>query len=110
VNFETDSARLTTDSLRSLDRVARWLLEHAAARVEIGGHTDSTGDAELNFRLSEQRAEAVRAYLVAQGVDADRLLARGYGETLPIADNSVAEGRARNRRVELKLLQDDEPR
>jgi OOP family OmpA-OmpF porin len=105
VRFETDGATLTADSRSVLDRVARSLRDHPAIRVEIGGHTDSTGRDEYNLQLSTRRAEAVRTYLVRQGIGADRLVARGYGETRPIADNATADGRARNRRVELKRIE-----
>ena len=73
-------------------------------RVEVGGHTDSSGPAELNRNLSQQRAESVRQYLIDAGVAPGRITAVGYGEDRPIADNSTAEGRAANRRVELKRI------
>lgn len=105
VEFETNRAMLTADSRAVLDRIALSLRDHPTVRVEIGGHTDSTGRDEYNLQLSARRAEAVRAYLVRQGVGPDRLVARGYGETRPIADNATAEGRSRNRRVELKRIE-----
>jgi OOP family OmpA-OmpF porin len=74
-------------------------------KVEIQGHTDSRGSLALNERLSQQRAEAVRDYLIGQGIAAERLTARGYGPHNPIASNETADGRAQNRRVELKPLQ-----
>ena len=72
--------------------------------MEIGGHTDSTGEDAYNMGLSQRRAESVRSYLVSKGVKASRLEAKGYGETKPVASNDTNEGRAKNRRVELKKL------
>ncbi len=101
VNFKTGSAELTPESNALLDRVARSLLANPEVTVEVRGHTDSVGAAEANRSLSQRRAVSVRDYLVAQGVTPQRLTAVGYGEDRPIADNASAEGRARNRRVEL---------
>ena len=70
-------------------------------RLEIGGHTDNVGTPDANQKLSEARAKSVVAALVAQGVSADRVSAKGYGQSSPVADNRTEEGRAKNRRVEL---------
>jgi len=104
VNFRTDSAELTGDSKSILDGVAKGLREHRRLRVEVQGHTDSTGSARHNLGLSQRRAEAVRDYLQAQGVSADQMTAKGYGQTQPIASNATAEGRAQNRRVVLHVI------
>lgn len=104
VNFQTGRAELTPDSIPVLDDAAKQLVAHADLKVEVGGHTDSSGNAASNLTLSQQRAEAVRDYLIGQGVAADRLSAKGYGDAVPLADNATAAGRARNRRVELKVL------
>ncbi len=72
--------------------------------VEVAGHTDSAGSAEYNAWLSDRRADSVRQYLVDRGANSRNLSARGYGEAEPIADNETAQGRARNRRVELRIL------
>jgi outer membrane protein OmpA-like peptidoglycan-associated protein len=106
VNFEFDSARLTHESYSKLDRVAASLRAHPKVRVEISGHTDEMGTPEYNMTLSRQRAEAVRDYLMSKGVSGSRLEAKGYGETEPLAPNTSEEGRSKNRRVELKRLED----
>jgi outer membrane protein OmpA-like peptidoglycan-associated protein len=104
VNFHTDSADLTDQSLAILDRVAATLAANPDIKVEVAGHTDNQGDADYNVDLSQRRTETVMAYLTAHGVAAESLTARGYGQTQPVADNATAEGRARNRRVELRRL------
>jgi OOP family OmpA-OmpF porin len=101
VNFATDSARLHPESMAILDHVAATLKEWGEIKVEVAGHTDSINSDAYNRTLSQRRAEAVRAYLIKRGVAADRLTAKGYGESMPVADNRTAAGRARNRRVEL---------
>ena len=102
VNFEFDKAILLENSLQILDRVATSLLAHPEVNVEVGGHCDSDGSDAYNLKLSDRRAKAVRDYLIKKGVPAAQLTSRGYGESHPIADNNTAEGRAINRRVELK--------
>ncbi len=101
IEFDTDSARLRPKSRAVLDDVAKALSAHPDWKLSIEGHTDSTGTAEHNQKLSEQRAAAVSAYLAAHGVTASRLSSDGFGASQPIADNSTALGRARNRRVEI---------
>ncbi|WP_456372924.1 OmpA family protein [Thiolapillus sp.] len=104
VNFHTDSDKLTDDSIAILDRVVSTLKAHPEVKLEVSGHTDSRGDAAYNKDLSERRAISVMKYLVEHGVDADNLIARGYGEERPIASNDSKEGMAENRRVELNRL------
>ena len=89
-------------SLRS--RFPARLKEVPDARIAIDGHTDSTGSASHNQTLSEARAASVRDYFVSKGIAASRLTARGFGGTRPVASNETAEGRAKNRRVELTRL------
>jgi len=101
VNFDSGTATIRPDSARVLDDAAAALQLAAGLRVEVAGHTDSSGTPEGNLKLSQERAEAVRGALVARGVPAARLTAKGYGQTVPIADNRTEEGRAKNRRVEL---------
>jgi outer membrane protein OmpA-like peptidoglycan-associated protein len=104
VNFEFDKAVLTAESSQILDRVAASLIAHPEVKVEVAGHTDSDGSAAYNLKLSDRRAKAVRDYLIKKGVPASQLTAHGYGESQPIADNKTVEGRAENRRVELKRM------
>lgn len=104
VNFDFGSDKLTSDAKTTLDQVAKSLATQPTLRVEIAGHTDSLGPQAINLTLSEKRSIAVKSYLVAHGVAAERLRAEGYGEFNPIATNETEEGRARNRRVEFKVL------
>ena len=104
VNFSSDRAVLTVESLTILDSVAASLRDWPDVRVEIGGHCDSTNTEQHNQKLSEARAAAVYQYLLAKGVAASQMVAKGYGELKPIADNKSKEGRAENRRVELTKL------
>lgn len=104
VNFETASAKLKPESTATLDDVAASLNKHPEMQIEIAGHTDSRGSRALNQKLSQNRAASVLEYLVSQGVARDRLTAKGYGLSQPIADNATEEGRAQNRRVELHIL------
>jgi len=105
IRFASGKAELTAGSTPVLREIAAALKANPRLKVEIQGHTDNRGSLALNERLSQQRAEAVRAYLIDQGIAPERLIARGYGPHQPIAGNDTAVGRARNRRVELKPLQ-----
>ena len=101
VEFDVDQSTLRPGSLTTLDQVAASLRNWPAVNVEIQGHTSEPGTETHNMDLSQRRAEAVRAYFIAGGIDGARLMATGYGQTRFIADNSTAEGRQENRRVEL---------
>jgi outer membrane protein OmpA-like peptidoglycan-associated protein len=101
VRFKTGSAVLDPVSVTTLEEVAASLKAWPMVRVEVQGHTDNVGAAEANRNLSAQRAEAVRQYLIGAGVEAGRMTAVGYGEDLPVADNTTDAGRQANRRVDL---------
>ncbi len=103
INFNTGSATLTSDSEEMLERVFAGLVSNPKVRVEIAGYTDNVGSRVANEQLSQRRAEAVRAWLIAKGIAASRLTARGYGIRNPIDTNTTAEGRARNRRIEFHV-------
>ncbi|MFT4045844.1 MAG: OmpA family protein [Solimonas sp.] len=105
VNFEFNQSRLTLNAKTLLDQVVDELNRHPDIKVEVGGHTDAKGSDAYNDRLSAQRADAVKAYLTAQGIAAERLTTHGYGESVPVADNTTEDGRAQNRRVELKITE-----
>ncbi|WP_169729260.1 OmpA family protein [Solimonas soli] len=108
VNFEFDKASLTVNAKTLLDQVVSELSRHPDIKVEIDGHTDSKGADAYNLKLSQRRADAVKAYLVAHGIAAERMTTQGYGETMPIGDNSTEDGREENRRVELKITEGGE--
>jgi outer membrane protein OmpA-like peptidoglycan-associated protein len=101
VYFDTGSDAIRPESAPTLKQIADMLREHGELKITIEGHTDNVGQAAANQQLSEKRAAAVKAYLVAQGIAADRLESSGYGDTKPVASNETAEGRQQNRRVEL---------
>ncbi len=103
ITFDVDRAEIRPQFYRTLNAVATVLNGFPETTVMVTGHTDSTGSAEHNQRLSERRAMAVVRYLVAQGVAPQRLEARGLGEMAPIASNATPTGRARNRRVEIRI-------
>jgi outer membrane protein OmpA-like peptidoglycan-associated protein len=104
--FDLNSDKILQKSFDALNEVAEILKENSALRLSIEGHSDNAGKANYNLALSQKRAEAVKAYLIAQGIDPGRLAAQGFGQEKPIADNKTSQGRAQNRRVELKLEQD----
>jgi OOP family OmpA-OmpF porin len=108
VNFASNSDRLLSGAEKVLDGAIAWLKKNPHLAVEVAGHTDSDGAAAPNLALSERRAFTVRDYLIGGGISASRLTARGYGEAEPIADNGTREGKAENRRVELRILNNRE--
>jgi outer membrane protein OmpA-like peptidoglycan-associated protein len=105
ISFETDSAQLRPESRAQLRDVAAILRAYPSIRVKIGGYTDSTGDPASNLQLSAARAESVRQELISQGLGVDRLDAEGYGAAQPVASNDTEEGRARNRRIALRVTE-----
>ncbi len=106
VQFVTGSSKLTSGALTELNDIVTYLKEYPQMRLTINGHTDNVGKEEMNQALSEKRANAIVEALVKKGVDASRLQAAGFGMTQPVADNSTALGRTKNRRVEFKFSQE----
>lgn len=104
IYFETNKADLNTAASTDLNRLVKYLQDNPTASLEIQGHTDNRGNDALNNRLSQSRAVSVLNYLVSQGISPTRLTAKGYGSKNPIDTNATAEGRANNRRVEVKIL------
>jgi OmpA-OmpF porin, OOP family len=104
LNFDTGSAQLTPDSAQTVNNLAQVLKAYPNARVQLSGHTDNSGSAEANQTLSLDRANAVKAMLVNQGVPAERISTQGFGQDRPVASNDTEEGRARNRRTELTVV------
>jgi outer membrane protein OmpA-like peptidoglycan-associated protein len=106
VLFDTGKYTLKPGAKEKLAKVSGILLAHPGLMLEIEGHTDSVGGEEYNQTLSEHRAEAVRDYLVGQGIQPDTVSAKGFGKTKPVASNDTPEGRQQNRRVELVVSGD----
>ena len=103
--FETGKADLKPASYTVLDELVEYLKRKDDEKIEVGGHTDDVGKAEANMILSNNRANTVRAYLLMKGIAPERVTAKGYGMTMPIAENDTDEGRAINRRTEVKIIQ-----
>ncbi|NIM00717.1 MAG: OmpA family protein [Acidobacteria bacterium] len=103
VLFAVNSATLNSQSMSALDEAAAVMVEYPKTAIVSQGHTDSTGSEEHNQGLSERRAQSVANYLVARGLDGNRIASMGYGEAHPIASNDTAAGRSLNRRVDLLL-------
>lgn len=104
VAFEAGSASFTDGSDAPLAALLELMQTMPTFRVRIAGHTDNTGRAEVNLRLSRERAGAVADHLVTRGIDPSRIIALGYGATQPVADNATVSGRARNRRIEIDYI------
>jgi outer membrane protein OmpA-like peptidoglycan-associated protein len=100
INFKRGKSEIEIESEPILDGVVKWLRENPTLTVEVRGHTDSEGSPENNIILSQRRAEAVRDYLVKEGIDPTRLSAKGMGKNAPVADNASQKGKAQNRRIE----------
>lgn len=104
IYFEFDKYALMQGSFVELERVVKFLNDNPAVKIEISAHTDSKGSDEYNLQLSQKRAESVVSFLISKGIPPERLFAKGYGEAVPVADNSTEEGMAKNRRVEMRIL------
>jgi outer membrane protein OmpA-like peptidoglycan-associated protein len=101
--FETNSFKLKKEHFPELDVLSNYLLVHPTLLVDISGHTDNTGDERHNVTLSARRAESVAEYLVSKGVDYDKVVFKGLGSAQPVASNDSADGRGKNRRVEILI-------
>jgi len=104
VNFGSGSDLLLPGTDQLLKRTAATLNKYPALQIEVAGHTDNDGAADANYGLSERRAKTARNYLILYGVDEKRLTVKGYGEAQPISENETVHGRAKTRRVELRIL------
>lgn len=104
INFDSNSSTLRSDAYVLLAQNALVLLSNPDMKVEIGGYTDGRGNTDANVKLSQERADAVKKYLLSKGISASRLTVKAYGTTSPISDNDTETGRALNRRVELKIV------
>jgi len=103
VLFDFDKSVIKPEGAAILDRLVAFMKENPEKRVEFDGYTDWIGTEAYNQKLSERRAAAAQAYVTKQGIDASRVTTKGFGESNPIADNKTKEGRAKNRRVEVKV-------
>ncbi len=103
INFEVNKARLTEKSIKTISNIATILNEYPHVHIEIGGHTDNTGNEAYNLSLSQKRVERVRQSLIGMDIDASRITAVGYGVTKPLVSNDTKENRRKNRRVEFKV-------
>ncbi len=106
VLFDTGKSTLKLSSYEALNDLYEVMKLKETLVVEIAGHTDSTASAETNQKLSENRAQTVRNYLIKKGIREDRITAVGYGETQPVADNGTEEGRQKNRRTEVRIIRE----
>jgi len=104
VKFETGKSVLTADSYLVLDELVKIMKDNKDLKIEIGGHTDDVGSETTNQKISQERSEACKTYIVSKGIDASRLNAIGYGESKPLVPNTSTENRAKNRRTELKII------
>jgi OmpA-OmpF porin, OOP family len=104
VHFDFGKASLRAESFPELDEVVSFLKNKDNTRIEIAGHTDNVGNDADNLKLSQQRADGIRNYLLKKGIQPGRVVAKGYGATQPIADNTTDEGRQLNRRTEVRIL------
>ncbi|MBL4624342.1 MAG: OmpA family protein [Flavobacteriales bacterium] len=104
VYFDTGKATLKPSSYKALNNLAEVMKNKPALKIEVAGHTDNDGSEESNLKLSQARAESVKAYVSKQGVEAERMIAKGYGESKPIATNDTVVGKQKNRRTEVRIL------
>jgi OOP family OmpA-OmpF porin len=101
-----DMTGLKPESIATLNNLHDTLVRSPKMKLEIAGHTDNVGDDVANMQLSQRRADAIRVYLIGKGIDGNRILAKGYGETIPLASNDYPEGRMFNRRTEIRIIEE----
>jgi len=104
IYFDFDKYDLKQESFTELERVYKFLTDNPSVIIELSAHTDAQGSDDYNLQLSQKRAESVVNYLISKGIEPGRLIAKGYGEQMPVADNGTEEGRAENRRVEMRIV------
>jgi outer membrane protein OmpA-like peptidoglycan-associated protein len=104
VHFDSGKSTLRPESFPALEDLYAYLKNKEGIKVEIAGHTDSRGKDDVNLKLSQQRAETIRDYLIKKGIQPARVTAKGYGSAEPVADNETDEGRQLNRRTEVRIL------
>lgn len=105
VHFDSGKATLRKESFNELDEIVEYMNARPGEKIEIAGHTDDIGSDESNLKLSQERAEAIRTFLVSKGIKAEKIAAKGYGASQPVADNSTEQGRRKNRRTEVRILE-----
>ena len=101
--FDFDKSNVKPEAAAILDRLVAFMNENKDKKAALAGHTDNIGTEAYNLKLSERRVNSVRDYVVKKGVDSGSISGQGFGESKPIADNKTKEGRAKNRRVEIKV-------
>jgi len=104
VHFDFGNASLRPDSFAELNELLSYMQWKKDEKIEIAGHTDNVGNDADNMKLSRQRAESIKQFLVKKGIESTRIIAKGYGASIPVADNNTDEGRQKNRRTEVKIL------
>ena len=106
VYFESGKATLTPSSFKEIDELVDYLKQRKSISIEIAGHTDNVGTPEGNLKLSQDRSNTVRDYVVKKGIEAARVVPKGYGDTQPVADNATDAGKQKNRRTEVRVLKE----
>jgi outer membrane protein OmpA-like peptidoglycan-associated protein len=104
IHFGPNKSDLYPAAKMEIERLAEEMVKNPTMKIEVAGHTDNVGDDKVNLQVSQKRANAIKQYMVEKGISEKRVIAKGYGETTPIADNATEEGRTRNRRIEIRML------
>jgi len=104
IYFKTSEALLLSESFKELDELLKYLIKNPKINIEVLGHTDNVGNKSSNQLLSENRAKSVAGYLIKNGIEPSKITYKGYGSSKPKASNDTEEGRAKNRRVEIKII------